>query len=273
MRRILFLPAVLVLSANVSMAGDLLFTALPAYINGGSTSGEWWKPAPGVRWQWQLSGTIDTTLAVDMYDIDLFETPRPTIDYLHGQGKVVICYMSAGSWENYRDDADKFPQSVLGNTLDGWPDERWLDIREIDIIGPIMRSRMDMAVQKGCDGIEPDNIDGYTADSGFPLTAADQLAYNRWLAGQAHARGLSIGLKNDLEQVGDLVDSYDWALNEQCFEYDECHLLLPFITAGKAVLGVEYELEPSLFCPQANGMNFDWLKKRVELDSWRISCR
>ena len=129
---------------------------------------------------------------------------------------------------------------------------------------------------KQCDGVEPDNVDGYSNDSGFPLSAADQLAYNIWLADQAHSRNLSIGLKNDLDQILALQPYFDWALNEQCFQFEECDQLLPFIQANKAVFGVEYEEEganPSNFCPQANALNFDWLLKRYDLDSFRIACR
>ncbi len=233
----------------------------------------WWQPSPGTSWQWQLSGEIDASLDVQMYDIDLFDAPQGIIDQLHAGGRTVICYFSAGSWEDWRPDAGQFPESLLGNALEGWPDERWLDIRQIDQLQPVIGARLDMAVEKKCDGVEPDNVDGYANDSGFPLAPADQLAYNRWLAEQAHARRLSIGLKNDLEQVPDLLPYFDWALDEQCFEYDECELLLPFIQAGKAVFGVEYGLEPEAFCPQANAMNFDWLIKHLELDAFRLSCR
>jgi len=192
---------------------------------------------------------------------------------LHKKDRVVICYLSAGSWEEYRSDAENFPESVLGKPLDGWPDERWLDIREIDILAPLLRSRMDLAVAKGCDGIEPDNVDGYSNDSGFPLTSADQLRFNRWLSDEAHRRGLSIGLKNDLDQVNELVDDFDWALNEQCFFYNACELLYPFIVKGKAVFGVEYDLAQNQFCNKANAMNFDWLKKKLSLDNWLQACR
>ncbi|MFQ5420160.1 MAG: endo alpha-1,4 polygalactosaminidase, partial [Anaerolineae bacterium] len=118
-----------------------------------------------------------------------------------------------------------------------------------------------------------DNVDGYTNDTGFPLTTNDQIAYNTWLSNQAHARGLSIGLKNDLGQIPDLVNIFDWALNEQCFQFDECADLIPFVQAGKAVFGVEYELDAADFCPQANAMNFDFLQKNLDLDAWRVSCR
>ena len=181
--------------------------------------------------------------------------------------------VTKSGWEDWRPDADQFPSSVLGNDLDGWPGEKWLDIRQLDALGPLMAARLDLAAQKGCDGVEPDNVEGYANDSGFPLTGEDQLAYNRWLVEQAHARGLSVGLKNDLEQIPDLLAYYDWALNEQCFQYEECQLLLPFVQANKAVFGVEYELEPADFCTQANAMNFDFLKKHRELDAWRLTCR
>lgn len=208
-----------------------------------------------------------------MYDIDLFDVPAETINSLHADGRIVICYFSAGSYEEWRPDAGDFPADVLGGNLAGWAGERWLDIRRIDLLAPIMQARMELAVSKDCDGVEPDNIDGYSNNTGLDLTPDDQLAYNRWLAEQAHLRGLSIGLKNDLEQVNQLVDDFDWALNEQCFQYNECELLIPFVEAGKAEFGVEYKGKPSSFCPIANSMQFSWLKKRQDLGAWRIDCR
>jgi len=232
-----------------------------------------WKPAPGTSWQWQLTGTIDTSFDVDMYDIDLFDSSAALIQQLHNDGRTVICYFSAGSWENWRPDADKYPGYVKGKRLSGWFNEKWLDIRRIDDLKPIIEARLDMAVSKGCDGVEPDNVDAYANRSGFPLEASDQIAFNTLLAQWAHARGLSVGLKNDLDQIPQLVDDFDWALNEQCFQYDECVTLVPFVNAGKAVFGVEYELRTDQFCPEANAMNFDFLKKNYDLDAARKSCR
>jgi hypothetical protein len=231
-----------------------------------------WQPTPGTSWQWQLTGTIDTSINVQMYDIDLFDTPKSTIDTLHGQGRVVICYFSAGSWEDWRPDAATFPANVKGNG-NGWPGEKWLDIRNIAALSPIMQARLDLAVDKGCDGVEPDNVDGYSNNTGFPLSGNDQLTYNRWLADQAHARGLSVGLKNDVEQVTELEPYFNWALDEQCFQYNECDQLLPFVQAGKAVFGVEYSGSLASFCPEANSMDFDWLKKTLDLDASREACR
>ena len=239
-----------------------------------STHEGWiWQPTPLTTWQWQLSGTIDTSFDVAVYDIDLVDTPEGTIAELLGADRAVICYFSAGSWEDWRPDAGDYPSEVLGNPLDGWPGERWVDIRRLDVLGPILEARMDLAVTKGCTGVEPDNVDAYVNSSGFPLTAVDQLAFNRFLASEAHARGLSVGLKNDLDQIGDLVGDFDWAINEQCYEYAECDLLQPFIDSGKAVFGVEYSGDESVFCPYFNALGYSWLKKKLDLDAWRVDCQ
>ncbi len=231
-----------------------------------------YQPKPGDSWQWQLSGNIDTSYNVDMYDIDLFDTPKETIEILHARDIKVICYFSAGSWEKFRSDAKDFPKEVLGKKLKDWPNEKWLDISNYDLFARIMEKRLDLAVEKGCDGVEPDNVDGYQNKNGFGLKYNDQLRYNRWIAAQAHARGLSIGLKNDLDQIEDLVDYFDFAVNEQCFQYSECELLEPFIKKDKAVFGVEYELDTRKFCEKAKKMNYSWLKMRYELEGRRIAC-
>jgi hypothetical protein len=54
-----------------------------------------------------------------------------------------------------------------------------------------------------------------------------QLDYNIWLANEARARGLSIRLKNDDEQVTDLLPILDWALTEDCFAQGWCVGTLP----------------------------------------------
>jgi hypothetical protein len=89
-----------------------------------------WQPKPTTApWQWQLQGRIDTGVAAAVYDIDAFEVPASVVRRLHRQGRKVICYLDVGSWENYRPDAAQFPRSVRGRRYEGFPDERWLDIR------------------------------------------------------------------------------------------------------------------------------------------------
>jgi len=247
------------------------------------TEGNWYRPAVDTTWQWQLQpnagGEINTSYDVEVYDVDLFDVPASIVDQLHNDGHFVICYFSAGSFEDFREDAGEFVPPELGVTLEGFADERWLDIRSANV-QRIMRARLDRAVAKGCDGVEPDNVTGFTNDTGFDLTAADQLAFNRFIANEAHRRGLSVGLKNDLEQVSDLVDYFDFQVNEQCHEFQECETLQPFIAAGKPVFNAEYRddfvSDPNAraaACREARDSDLRMLILPVVLDdSFRFSC-
>ncbi|NYR13208.1 endo alpha-1,4 polygalactosaminidase [Pseudoalteromonas sp. MIP2626] len=243
------------------------------------TTGNWYKPALGSSWQWQLTGTINTNYNVNIYDIDLFDSSEQLIQTLQAQGKRVICYFSAGSYESWRSDKSQFLINELGNSLANWQGERWLDIRSPNVQA-IMASRLDLAVQKGCDGVEPDNVDGYMNNSGFNLTANDQLVFTRFIANQAHTRGLAVGLKNNLHQVNELHNYFDFAVNEQCYEYQECELLTPFINSNKAVFHVEYNSKYSKSSTELNNMCDDAINRQFSSlvlpinldDEFRISC-
>jgi len=251
--------------------------ALPLVRKG--TAAPIWQPAPGLSWQWQLSFAeqtgVDLSIPANVYDIDLFDNPAQLVAELHEQGRATICYLNAGSWEDWRPDRDQFPAETLGKAYEGWLGERWLDIRRIDLLAPVLTARLDLCRQKGFDAVEPDNIDGYTNDTGFPLTDADQLAFNRWLAQEAHARGLAIGLKNDPDQAGDLLADFDFAVTEDCFHQGWCEEMLPFIQAGKAVFAAEYTdtgIHLQDFCPQARTLGFSAILKNRELDAYRAAC-
>ena len=284
----LFLPAaLLVLSCNVSDHGDGGEDAAPMGpldVNVPPiTSGNWYRPAVDTTWQWQLQpdaqGNINTTYDVEVYDIDLFEAPDTVIRGLHDAGRMVICYFSAGSIENFREDVGEFREEETGNLLEGYPDERWVDIRSANV-RRIMLARLDLAVARGCDGVEPDNVTAFLNDTGFDLSPEDQLAYNRCLANEAHQRGLAVALKNDLEQIPDLVEYFDFAVNEECHEFDECAALSAFIAAGKPVFNAEYADEfvegpagREALCEEARAHDFRTLILPVDLDdSFRFSC-
>ncbi len=207
-----------------------------------------------------------------MYDIDLFNNDAATVASLHKAGRKVVCSMDAGRWESGRPDSNQFPSSVLGRSVAGFPNEKWLDIRQLADLQPIMSSRMDLCKEKGFDSLAPDNVDGFQNPTGFPLTYADQIAYNIWIATASHSRGLSVALKNDRDQIGDLLPYFDWALDEQCFQYSTCDTLVPFVSAGKAVFDVEYSLSPSQFCPQSSAMKFNSMKKNRNLDAAQSPC-
>jgi hypothetical protein len=231
-----------------------------------------WVPPARPTWQWQLDGRLDASVAADVYDIDLFDHDAATVAALHRAGRRVVCYTSLGSLERGRPDVAALPRSVVGRPLDGWPGERWLDVRRLDVLGPWIAHRLDLCRAKGFDAVEADNVDAYANRSGFPLTPADQLRFNRFVARAAHRRGLAVALKNDLDQAAALEPAFDLAVVEQCFQFDECDRLAPFIAAGKPVLEVEYALAPARFCARANAAGLMAMRKRLALGAWRRTC-
>jgi hypothetical protein len=253
----------------------LLWSPLTSACRGGTKQptpappGGIWRPtadAP-IHWQWQIGTpfSISTDLIpyVTVYDIDAFDNDSSTVSYLHSLGFKVIAYVSFGTWENWRPDASSFPSSVLGNT-NGWPGEKWLDIRS-NTVKQLMAARLDMVKQKGFDAVEPDNIDGYSNNTGFPLTAQDQINYNTWIATQCHQRGLSVGLKNDIEQVVALEPYFDWTLNEESYRYQEYEGLKTFTDANKAAFEVEYLSTGQ--CSTMNSMHFNSMTRDLDLVS------
>jgi len=122
-----------------------------------------------------------------------------------------------------------------------------------------------MCARKGFDAVEPDNLAGFENETGFAISAAEQLRFNRWIAAQVHRRGMAVALKNDPRQVPQLVGSFDFAIVEECFQYDECGRFLPFVRAGKAVLEAEYELPPAAFCDRARALGFSAIRKSYDL--------
>ncbi len=239
------------------------------------TVSSWYKPGIDITWQWQLEGKINPNYAVDIYDIDLFDTPAGTIASLKASGKKVLCYFSAGSSENWRPDFTKFSAASLGKK-NGWAGEKWLDIRSKNV-ADVMLTRLDLAVKKGCDGVEPDNVDGFSNKTGFPLKAGDQIVFNRWLAKEAHARGLTVALKNTGDLANQLVDSFDLAINEECHAYQECDQLAVFTKQGKPILNAEYKkmsknkIENLCKVAVSNHIQTLILSKQLN-DSRRISC-
>lgn len=234
---------------------------------------------PGMTWQWQLVGPVNLGYDVGLYDVDLFDVPAGVIDDLHARGRIVICYFSAGSAEDFRDDAQRFTDAERGRTLDGVPDEQWLDTRSPNVLA-VIEDRLDLAAAKGCDGVEPDNVDGYANDTGFQLTPADQLAFNRAVAAAARERGLLVGLKNDVDQLGDLAGEFDFAVNEQCHEFDECDAYRAFVAGGKPVFNAEYadrfvdDAEArAAMCAASRDLGIRTLVLPLDLDdSFRFSC-
>ena len=230
--------------------------------------GGWWIPPQQLTWYWQLTGKVNNDEAAAAYDIDGFENSAVEVATLHAQGKHVICYIDVGTAEKFRPDYSEFPKSVLGRS-DGWPGERWLDIRQLNVLEPIMTARFQMCREKGFDAVEPDNIEGYSNDSGFSLTAQEQLTYNEWVADEVHSLGMAVLQKNDGEQTPELLAYFDAALSEQCNQYHECGDFQPYLAAGKPVLNAEYHLATSKFCAADNAAGMMGARYNLALNGKR----
>ena len=238
-----------------------------------------WHPPLQVSWNWVISVVPHAPYRnVQMYDIDGFNATADDVTALHNAGKRAVCYISVGSYEDWRSDASQFPAAILGNELDPqWEGEWWLDVRNIQqsdsALARIMNARLDMCDSKGFDAVEFDNMDGYTNSTGFPLTAGDQARYNVFLANGARTRGMSAMMKNDVDQIGTLLPYFDMVLNEQCNQYDECGSLSQFVRAGKPVFNAEYARSTS-FCAADNAANFNGVNFDDDLDDSKFQpCR
>jgi len=218
----------------------------------------------------QLRGEL-LDVNAGVYEVDMFDTNDSVIASL--KPKKVICYINAGVWEERRSDAGDFNPEALGKSLNISEDERWLDIRREDV-REIMLKRMDLAVEKGCDGVDFDNVNGYLNDTGFDLTYSDQFEYNRFLAISAKKRGLLAGLRNDSLQILDLRDYFDFSVAEKCLEYNECRLYLPFAEENKPVYDIEYNISEEYLksACETYGGEIYFLLLPPELDGFIKSC-
>jgi endo-alpha-1,4-polygalactosaminidase (GH114 family) len=233
----------------------------------------------GKTFEWRLDSLNNNySTNADVIDIDAFSATADLVANLKAQGKTVIAYLSVGSVENYRPDTNEFPESIIGNDYEGYPDEKWLDIRQIELLAPIMEARFNMIKNKGFDGIEPDNMNGYQNNTGFNISEEDAIVYSRWLIEQAHSRQLSIGQKNAEELIPILFDEFDWVLAEDAFVDDFYEELSPFISVGKAVFLVEYtdiissENFQTQICPEAISRNYSAVLKNRDLTDVTFYC-
>lgn len=231
-----------------------------------SNTSIYFAPAKGCSWNWQLNGTIDTSANAQVYDFDAFDNTASLVSQLRTRNIYCIAYFSAGSWEDWRPDAANFPASVKGNNLDGWAGEKWLDVRQLAILRPLMGARADIAKSKGFNAIEWDNVDGYTNNPGFSMTRADQLAYNKMLAEVTHERGMACFLKNAVDDAASLQPYFDGIVIEQSYEYNETDKYISFPNANKPALVCEYQTPSAADISHANANGFSLIKHTLDLD-------
>jgi hypothetical protein len=245
------------------------------------------QPTSGLSWNYVLEDALNSTAtdSIAVWGIDLFNNDASIVSGLQSNGAKVICYLSAVSYEVLRPDANNFTEADLGKDLSGWQGERWLNLNSSNVRN-IMLNRLNMAYEKNCDGVDPDNVDGYANDNGLGLISTDSINYVEFLANEAHARNLSLGLKNAGAIIPNVIDGMQWSVNEQCVQYNECSTFAPFIQQGKPVFHVEYPEGATVnnddnvdaatqakYCTTSNGAEgFSTILKNILLDSWIEQC-
>ena len=193
-----------------------------------------------MRWDWQIGRTtpLERTgrRAVDIYDIDGFLTTPAQVHTIsaHWQASTLahpktVCYLDL-AWEDYRPDASSpsrgglFPAATLGNVYYGYPEERWVDFRQLDALKPMLRERIGMCARKGFSSVELDDIDSFDPPSttGFRLTPGDAQNYLAYAFNLIHADGMTGMWKNSplLSWWGRQYS--DGAVLEECYTYHQC---------------------------------------------------
>lgn len=241
---------------------------------------EWWQPkaSENLKWQIQLQGDLELVEGVDVYAVD-YTASQASIDAAKATGAKVMCYISAGSAEDWRPDYSEFPDGVIGNAYENWPGEWWLDTRNIGALAPIMRARMIACRDKGFDAIDADNVNGFENNTGFYITREDSIEYIIWLAEEAHSLGMAFSLKNSESLVEEVRYSVDMMQSESCFVYSNCANASKMSDIDKPVFAVEYEeaIDQSRFweaCGVAEQYSFSMVYRDIRLfaDGIYLSC-
>jgi Glycoside-hydrolase family GH114 len=193
-----------------------------------------------MRWDWQIGRVTPLQRtgrrAVDIYDIDGFLTTRAEVRQIHDRWQAstlahpkAVCYMDL-AWEDYRPDASPapggryFPAAVLGRVYFGFPQERWVDFRQLDELKPMLDERISRCARAGFDAVELDDIDNFDPPSttGFHLTVGDAQNYLAWALNDVHRHGMTVLWKNAPGLAWWGVRYADGAVVEECYIYHEC---------------------------------------------------
>lgn len=217
-------------------------------------------PDGSARWFAQLDGEVDAARTATFFYLDAEQQELENLAEIHASGRHYICYLSAGSVEAFRNDANEFPARAVGSPLSSFPNERWLDIRDVEV-QRLMERRVERLAASGCDAIVPASLNGYALDSGFDLTLSDTVVYATWLAERVHDSGMSIGLTAPAELLEQVVPAFDFGLAISCVTGSGCSEYEPLLRAQKPVLHVEpgdAETAPEL-CKSAQALGFELL--------------
>jgi hypothetical protein len=203
-------------------------------------------PPVNGQFDYQLGGAYPPQSSVAIVDRDRSEAPV--------SGKYNICYINAfqtqpnekSFWTGSHSDL-LLKNSKGAYVIDpDWPDEYILDTSteaKQNAIAAIEYGWIDGCASAGYQAIEPDNLDTWTRSKNL-LTKADNVGLATLLAQHAHDKSLAIAQKNttDLGSIGRTTVKFDFAVAEECQEYDECGKYTAVY--GNNVIEIEYTDNP-----------------------------
>jgi hypothetical protein len=193
-----------------------------------------------MRWDWQIGRVTPLQRtgrhAVDIYDVDGFLTTRAEVHAIQARWQAstlahpkTVCYLDL-AWEDYRPDASTaprgayFPAAALGTVYFGYPEQRWVDLRQLDALKPMLRERISMCARKGFDAVELDDMDSFDPPSttGFQLTPGDVQNFLAYAFNEIHRYGLT-GLWKNSPWLSWWGRRYaDGAVVEECYLSHDC---------------------------------------------------
>jgi hypothetical protein len=233
-----------------------------------------WVPAEGARWFARLDGAVDIGEDAEVFYLDADQQPAEDLRALHAQGRRYFCYLSAGTLESFRADAQLFPAAAVGEVVPKFPNERWLDLRDRQV-RELMARRLEGLAAAGCDGVALASLGDDEAERGFPLRLADIADYARFLAEASHDAGMSVGITGSADLVLEVSSSVDFGLAVACVQGSECREYAVLSAAQKPVLYVELGEEaaaPSL-CKSAQALGFDAIVSDPGFSGRCVVCR
>jgi len=232
---------------------------------------------PGISFDF-ISDNMVYYEGAEVLILDAFESTPSQVSDIKSLNKKVIAVVSVGIWEDWQNDANLFPAELLGVDANGSPNEKYLDIRNNDLLLPLMLNRLNMIKDKGFDGVALNDMDTYSISSGFPLTYQDEINYCRLLLNTAHSLGLSCGQVDALDLVQELSDEFDWLLTNGIFQFNEAQNTVFYVSLGKAVLDIEYTNTFTTadfnlnVCPLALTLHISAILKDIANNDFKASC-
>ncbi|MEU0926493.1 endo alpha-1,4 polygalactosaminidase [Streptomyces malaysiensis] len=209
-----------VLASVVTAAAAAVAVVAVSMTSGASASGVALPPVHG-GFDYQIGGEYTPPKGVDIVSRDRADSPA--------DGLYNICYVNA--FQVQPGERDQWPDDLLLRDRDGdlVIDTKWKEpLLDISTAGKRERVAekvdgwIDGCADKGFDAVEPDNYDSYERSKKL-LTTAHAKEFMALLSEHAHAQGLAIGQKNTAELLsGRKAAGLDFAVVEECGEYDEC---------------------------------------------------